>query len=149
MRPARTAVVCALLAVALALPAAAATARTPEQTMIHHVNQYRAKHGKPALRPSRSLARSSRRFARHLMKHDRFAHGARISVSRRFRAAGENLAMHTTWSLRVRHTVRAWIRSRGHRAILLSSRFRWIGVGRSAGGFRGRRSTIWVLHAAR
>jgi uncharacterized protein YkwD len=52
--------------------------------------------------------------------------------------------MHSGTGSKVAGTVRAWMNSSGHRAILLSRRFHVVGVGKSTGRFGGRPSTIWV-----
>jgi uncharacterized protein YkwD len=114
--------------------------------MAHHINMARLAHGLPPLRRSRSLAGSARLFSRHLAATRRFAHAARIQTSARFRTRGEilaNLGGHT-WD-RAR-TVRMWLRSPPHRAVLLSREFRYLGAGRSAGDLGYGPATIWVVH---
>jgi uncharacterized protein YkwD len=42
-------------------------------------------------------------------------------------------------------TVHAWLASPEHRAIMLSSKFRWVGISRTCGNYRGRPSTcVWT-----
>jgi uncharacterized protein YkwD len=123
-------------------PALAAGSTPP---MIAKVNKVRAKRGLPRLRYSRSLGRSSGRFARHLMRVDRFGHAARIHASGHFRMLGEVLAIHSGWGARYRAVIRGWLRSPPHRVLLLSRALRYVGAGRARGRFRGRRSTIWVV----
>ena len=64
------------------------------------------------------------------------------------RARGEALAMHRGWRPRARRTVRAWMQSPAHRAVLLGG-FRHAGAGLKRGRFRGRLATVWVLHVGR
>jgi uncharacterized protein YkwD len=45
--------------------------------------------------------------------------------------------------------VRQWLHSPGHRAIVLSKRFSYVGVGLSRGRLGGTAATIWVLQAGR
>ena len=90
--------------------------------MVHSINAARAKHGLPRLHTSRSLRHSSRAFARWMIRHDRFGHRSHVSVSRRWRFAGEALAMHTGWRAGVCGTVRQWLRSPGHRTIVSMAR---------------------------
>jgi uncharacterized protein YkwD len=139
-----------LLAGILALPTAGvpAAAASPESEMVVLVNEIRDRYGEPPLRRSTSLSDSSSRFASWLMRRGYFGHRARISVADGFMEAGETLAIHGGRQPLVRDTLRRWMRSTPHRAVLLSERFRWIGVGRSWGRFGGRPSTIWVAQLA-
>jgi uncharacterized protein YkwD len=126
-----------------------AAAGSPEGSMIDELNQVRHRHGLPSLRSSSSLHESSSRYARYLMRRDVFAHGTRISVAGRFQWAGENLELHSGWAPKPRWTVRRWMASAGHRALILSGDFRWIGVGRARGRFNSSAATIWVAHFGR
>jgi uncharacterized protein YkwD len=142
-------VLAGLLAGLFALPAPVApAAASPESEMVLEVNRIRDRYGEPPLSRSISLGESSGRFARWLMRRGRFAHRASIGVASRFAEAGETLSLHDGWRPGARHTVQRWMQSPGHRAVLLSEQFRWIGVGRSQGEFGGRRATIWVAHLA-
>jgi uncharacterized protein YkwD len=147
------ALACAVVATALSAAVAAAppgeAAASAADRMIRTLNDVRAQHGQPPLRPAGALLRSSTRFARALMRRDVFAHGPTIAVSRRYRAAGETLAMHSGFRLAVKRTVRQWMNSPPHRAVLLSSRYRMVGVGSARGRFGSTPSTIWVAHVAR
>ena len=117
--------------------------------MFKKVNQIRRAHGLARLRPSFSLFRSARHYARRMIRSDYFGHQARIRVARRFRLAGETLAWHSGWRLSPRQTVWQWMRSPSHRAVLLSSRFTRLGVGQSRGRYGRRRATMWVAHVGR
>ncbi len=117
--------------------------------MVREINQVRALHGLDPLRRSPSLHHSSTRYAWQLMSRGVFAHASRIAVASRFQWAGENLALHWSWNPRPRLTVGRWMASPGHRAVLLSPEWRWVGVGRSRGAFNGRIATIWVGHFGR
>ena len=92
---------------------------------------------------------SAARYARRMMRTDRFGHLARIPVAPRWRTAGEALEWHTGWRLRPRRTVDEWMASPEHRAILLSRRFTRIGAGHACGRYRRLRATMWVAHVAR
>ena len=144
----RTSVLAMMACAAFLLPAAPAQAN-PARSVVVKVNNYRAAHGLPKLRISRSLSRSSYGYARHLLRTDRFGHSSHIRASSRFRMLGENLAM--SWGKRrsARIPVRGWIRSSSHRGVLLNRSFRYVGVGRAVGRLGSRRATIWVLHAGR
>ena len=117
--------------------------------MLEKINEKRARHGLPAFRKSPSLRRTAGRFARWLMAHDSFGHRARVSASRRFRKAGEALAIHGGRKPGVRRTLRVWLRSPNHRKLILSRRMPWIGLGMSRGRFGRHRAVIWVLQVGR
>jgi uncharacterized protein YkwD len=136
------------VAVGVALPAAPATA-SPEGKMFKKINSIRRAHGLNRLHPSLRLFYSARRYARRMIRSDYFGHQARIPVSRRFRLAGETLAWHSGWRLSPRSTVRQWMGSPPHRAVLLSSSFTRLGVGRARGYYAGTRATMWVAHVGR
>jgi uncharacterized protein YkwD len=59
-------------------------------------------------------------------------------------AAGAN--PHSGTRPRYTATVRAWLASPPHRAVVLSGAFTHAGAGIARGVFNGRNSTIWVLH---
>ena len=137
-----------MLAGAIVPPAAPAVA-SPEGTMVRAINKIRVGHGLSPLKRSPSLHHSSSRYARFLMVRDMFAHQARIAVASRFEWAGENLELHWGWRPRPRYTVRQWMRSPAHRAVILSNEWRWVGVGNSRGRFNSSTATIWVAHFGR
>ena len=146
MRTARTLLACALLAGALAVPVSA-EGKTSGGKAIDYLNQMRKRHGLRPFGASHDLSRTSRAFAIWQMRQGRFGHRARVSCSRRWRSAGEAIAIYTGWDLRWRWVIRRWLNSPSHRGILLNSRFRWVGIGADRGYFHGRRATIWVLQA--
>ena len=117
--------------------------------MFNKINKVRRAHGVPKLRPSYSLFVSSRRYARRMMRRDYFGHQARIPVASRWRSAGETLAWHGGWRTRPRKTVRRWMASAPHRAILLSRRFSRLGVGKARGRYGRAVATMWVAHVGR
>jgi len=139
--------VVALTVLALAAPPGAAHA-TARDSMLAQINAVRSYVGLHPYRLSPTLNRSSYGFAHYLMRRDRFAHARRIRASG-FRMLGEVLEKHSGHGPRVRGTLLAWLRSPGHRAVLLSRRYYWIGLGRVAGRFQGRRTTIWVGQVGR
>jgi uncharacterized protein YkwD len=117
--------------------------------MFKKINSIRRAHGVAALRPSYSLFISAKLYARRMIRSDYFGHLSRIPVGSSWNAAGETLSWHRGWRLRPRRTVRRWMRSSSHRAVLLSSRYRRIGVGRARGRYAGHRATMWVAHVGR
>jgi uncharacterized protein YkwD len=128
------------------LPSAAAAGAKDPRAMVDTINRARAKHGAHALRHHRALSRSARRYARRLMRIGRLGHSDRIRASDRFRHLGELLAEHPGRKPRRSRTVRRWVHSPWHSPVLLGRKFRFVGVGRVHGRFRGRRRTIWVVH---
>lgn len=144
----RTIALLAVLASLLALPAVASANRTTS-TMLARVNAVRVQYGLPALHFSSSLAHSAGHYSRHMMHNGYFGHAARIHASRRFHTLGEILEYHRTKQPAVSLTLRDWLNSPDHRAIILSRSFSFAGAGYSSGRFQGRRATIWVMHFGR
>jgi uncharacterized protein YkwD len=142
---------CAVLACgALVAPAPAVADRSElRHRMLKAVNAVRAQHGLAAFRGSRTLHRSARRYARWMLRADYFGHLSRIRASGHFSMLGEALAWHTGRRPRVRWTVRRWMRSPPHRALILHPEFRRLGAGLARGNLSGWRATTWVLHFGR
>jgi uncharacterized protein YkwD len=135
-----------LVLVAGASPAQPAAAAPAENEMVDQVNGVRAGQGLRPLRPEPRLGRSAGSYAAWMLRHDYFGHLERIRAASGFSVVGENLAWHTGLRPRVAGTVRAWLNSPPHRALMLSSRFRWIGAGMARGRLDGLAGTTWVLH---
>jgi uncharacterized protein YkwD len=137
----------------LAIPAAAAGARTANQAaetdMLAAINAVRAQHGLYALGTSQSLSDSARRFSNWLMENDTFRHLGSIQASGRFSLLGEALAMHTGRRFGVRRTLDQWMGSPSHRVLVLSPAMRWMGTGVTRGRMGATPSTVWVLHLGR
>jgi uncharacterized protein YkwD len=136
---------CAVAAAALLLPSSAFPAPA-ENEAIDALNDVRRAHGLAPLRESDSLNRSSGEYARKMLRHDFFGHGPSIDVAGGFRSAGETLAYHTGWGAQPRRTITRWMNSPGHRAVLLSPAFRWVGMGLARGRLGGAVATTWVAH---
>jgi uncharacterized protein YkwD len=128
----------------LALLPAPALAGRSERILVGKINEIRASHGLKALRVSKSLNRSSRRYLRTMFARRYFGHAGSIRMSRRFHKRGEVLAQNRGRSPRPGTAVRMWMNSGMHRAVLLDGGFRYIGVGRGYGSFGGRGVTGWV-----
>jgi uncharacterized protein YkwD len=125
------------------------SARTLERaarTTLCLLNVQRRAHGLRPLRANRALHRSAARYARSLVVHRFFSHvapngqtlGARMSHSGYLRGAagwayGENLAWGAGRSASPARIVRSWMASPGHRANILSARWRHAGVGIAPG----------------
>jgi uncharacterized protein YkwD len=150
MRPVRLVTVCSLVVLVLAASGGSAVAAPSRSArMVATINKVRARHGLPTLRTSPSLNRSARRFSRRLMRSGSFGHASRVQASGRFRTLGEALGMHLGRGVGIRSTVRTWLRSPGHRAIVLTRTMRWLGVGVVKGRFHRHRAAIWVLQTGR
>lgn len=135
-----------LLVVAATVVPAGPAAANAQRDAIEKLNQIRRAHGLAALRPSLSLHRSSTRYARQMMNRGHFGHGSRIAVGSQFGQAGETLELHSGWNPQPDRTVSNWMNSPAHRAVLLSARFRWVGMGTSRGSNGSGAVTAWVAH---
>jgi uncharacterized protein YkwD len=138
---------CAVLAcgAVLAVPAPAA-ADGNQQRMLHVLNVVRAHHGLASFHGSPSLHRSASAYARWMLRSEYFGHLNRIRASGGFSRIGEALAWHSDRRARVVGTVRRWMGSAPHRALIMNPGFRWIGSGMARGRLGGQRATTWVLH---
>jgi uncharacterized protein YkwD len=105
------------------------------------VNEVRQAHGVPRLRPDRRLARVARKHSRDMVRNHYFSHTSpdgrsssdRIAASgwmrgRKRWAVGENLAWHSA-PAPPSASVEDWLNSPSHRRILLSRRYRVVGIG--------------------
>jgi uncharacterized protein YkwD len=134
-----------LVLAALVIPAVPAAADV-QRDAIYQINQIRADHGVAPLRPSPSLHRSATRYARQMVRRRYFGHAARIAMSSGFGQRGETLAMHSGWTPLPDAAVSGWMGSEHHRELLLSSEFRWVGLGIARGDVGSGPVTLWVAH---
>ena len=120
------------------------------------VNEARARHGAPPLRPDRLLALAARRHSREMVARGYFSHTSPRGLSSRARiersgwmagrsrwTIGETLAWHAG-SPDPREIVRRWLASPPHRHVLLNRRFRVAGIGVAAGTPRSTRGTTYT-----
>ena len=140
---------CLVLVWPLVLSVASAEARSSPSPMVAKINAARGAHGMRPLRYSPSLTRSSSRYGRYLLRCDRFGHAGRIMASGRFSRLGEILALTHGSKLRSSRTLRNWLDSPSHRAVLLSSSFRYIGAAAVRGRLGGRRAVVWTVQFGR
>ena len=132
-------------ALVTAVPQPANAVRSiPGNGMMDAINYVRAKAGLRTLKRSSRLVRSSAARAELMMREDFFAHPSRLRVPT-FDRVGEVLELHGGHRPRMSAVLRRWNNSYGHRALILSSRYRWIGAARAVGRYGGRRATIWVV----
>ena len=139
----------AMLIVPAAADAGLTASQRAERKMTAAINAVRAQHGLPAFQRSASLTGSAERYSRWLMENDVFGHQRSIHASSRFALLGEALAMHTGHRFNVWSTIRQWLGSPPHRAILLSGVMRRQGTGVTRGRYGSSRAVIWVLHVGR
>lgn len=126
------------------------------------VNEERTARGLPPLRADDGLDRTAARFAGRLVEETFFSHrapdgedlGDRLRRLHRQRggpyAAGENLGWGEASAGTPGGMVRAWMKSPGHRAVILDRDFTRIGIGVAPGSPTGPRRTAaatYVLHA--
>jgi uncharacterized protein YkwD len=158
LRPLCTAV--ALLALALAVPASARAQcagadaipapgsldRSRSATLCL-INAQRTSRGLQPLHDDGRLRAAAEDYSRQMVRHDFFAHvsavdgstfASRVRASHYLRGArswriGENLAWGSGSYATPRATIRAWMRSPGHRANVLTPGFREVGLGIVAG----------------
>jgi uncharacterized protein YkwD len=120
--------------------ACATVAPTPaKQGALNEINRFRARNGRAALCYSARIDAAAQWMASDMAAKDYFSHtdslgrdgGRRLSDSGyAWSRWGENIAAgQTTW----RGAIAAWRNSPGHRANLLSARFREIGLGQAYG----------------
>jgi uncharacterized protein YkwD len=111
-----------------------------EQRVQRLVNKRRANHGLRSLRLSTCADGTAEKWSRYLAANDAFFHQSMTNVldTCDARYAGETLGRGT---MTPRKLVRMWMESPGHRAIVLSSKSRRIGIGATPAG------SGWVVAA--
>jgi uncharacterized protein YkwD len=135
----------AICASASATPAEAAK-RTIVRATLCTLNAERSRYGLPPLKLNRKLSAAARRHARDMVRRDYFAHdslGGGSFVDRIRQAGyltganswsvGENLAWGSHEKAAPRAITAMWMDSAGHRANILSSSFREVGIGFALG----------------
>lgn len=130
----------------LAPPRVAPAGASGRQAFVSQVNDARAAHGLRPLRLAPALRRSSRNYARWMLGNQHFGHLAAIRAPRRFSLLGEVLARTPGRRPSAERTVKQWLASPSHRAVLLSRRFRFIGIGLARGRLGSRPVTLVAGH---
>lgn len=164
---ARAGLLAAVAAVVLGVCAAAFAVRarpdvSTAPALLTAVNEARAAHGLAPVTVSTALARAAASHTRDMLDRQYFDHASGPggeSFSRRvlhfFRPGsggrlGELLAWGTGTRGGAEATVRGWLASPPHRALLLSPTFTLIGVGVQSGRFQGRAAaTVWTADLGR
>jgi uncharacterized protein YkwD len=135
-------VILALFASALA-PAshAAANQSQVEQSLIAAVNEVRADHHLRPVRVDPTLVVAARAHTTALLRTNVFEHGSFAERIARYGgrgpAFGENLAWGVGSRASARSFVTAWMKSPGHRAILLRPGWERVGIAALSGRFLG------------
>ena len=119
------------------------------------LNRERTSRGLKALRANKRLALAARRHADDMVRHSYFAHNSRSGAkfTSRIVKAGylrgasdwlvaENLAWGAGSGSTPRWIVRTWMNSPGHRANILTRRFRDLGTGVTPGAPVGQRDAV-------
>jgi uncharacterized protein YkwD len=146
-----TATVALALLVFGAVPAPAFDRQANENTMLRLVNHARTSRGLHAVRSYEALHKAARAHAGDMLRRDYFAHSSLsgLTVSTRARRAGYCVNGWSSWSVGeviawgsgARGTpqaiFKAWMRSSGHRKVILTKRWRDVGIGCSRGTFKG------------
>jgi uncharacterized protein YkwD len=114
------------------------------------INQARAQHGLGALRSAGTLARAATAHSRDMVRRGFFSHSSPSGSTPQQRidrtgyldgarswAVGETIAWGSGGLATPASIVRGWLRSFGHRAILLDGRYDDVGVGIAIGAPRG------------
>lgn len=126
--------------------AGSASADTLRARLLSLVNRVRASHGVDAVRISDRLSEDARQHTRVMVRQDRLFHTRdleRVLEPYRWRTAGEVVGCAGT----LRRLVRYWLRSPGHRDVLLGGSFRRIGIGVLAtrgGSLCGSGVRVWA-----
>jgi uncharacterized protein YkwD len=122
-----------------------------ERAIVRAINRQRSKHGLAKVHTSRRLARAADFHSWEMLDANYFAHESRdggpfdqrIRRYANHRALGETLAMLGGCGKgSARRVVRMWMDSPGHRAILLSSSYRRVGLGKRTGDLGGNRACV-------
>jgi uncharacterized protein YkwD len=141
----------AVLVVGPAASAHAATLTKPEKQLLALVNHTRAKHHMHKLTAIACLERASRAHSRDMLNHDFFSHSSSSgeSFSARLIRFGFGHSGCTSWSIgediaygcgpgaSPKAIFNAWMHSPAHRAVILTRRFRRVGMGRAEGTVKG------------
>jgi uncharacterized protein YkwD len=140
----------ALGAVAQTASAGGLRLTSVEVAVVKIINQTRAQHGLRPVRVRTSLCRAARVHSTEMVRRGFFSHLSfngesqatrvvRFGYARKgrsFWSTGEVIAYGTGPAGTPQAIVDSWLQSKAHRALLLSPRWRDVGVGRASGAFR-------------
>jgi len=120
-----------------------------EHNLLAAINAGRARHGRAQLTVAPALSRAADHHSLDMLKRNYFGHGEMRQRLRRMAPArrhGETLAYlpRGASSDQARQVVSMWLRSSGHRHVLLSRRFQRIGLGRRQGTLGSMRAVVFT-----
>lgn len=119
-----------------------------EISLLRAVNAVRVAHGLSALRVDPTLERAARAHTSEIMRTGAFTHGNFAARMAQFHirgpAMGENLAWGGGPYGQTQSIIDLWMGSPAHRANLLRSGYRRIGIGAIVGSFGGESSATVV-----
>lgn len=134
---------------AVSAPAVRASGIAPDD-VISFANDARADEGLAPLIANGKLARAAQAKAEDMLKNDYFAHTSPDGIAPwhwikqagyQYKAAGENLAINFD-SAKEQHS--AWMKSATHRANILNTQYKEIGVAIAKGNIDGQESVVTV-----
>jgi uncharacterized protein YkwD len=136
---------------------ASAATIPPRKALLHAINHVRASHGVRAVSGSSILRMAALHHSADMVGRDYFGHTSPTGSTFTSRIqgsgfvngyswiAGETLAWGWGAHTGASTTVKAWLHSPQHRAILLSSTYRRVGIGRNCGRFLGHADAcVWT-----
>jgi uncharacterized protein YkwD len=146
-----TATAALALLVFSAVPALAFDRQANENTMLRLINDARTSRGLHAVRSYEALHKAARAHSSDMLRRDYFAHSSLsgLSVSSRARRAGYGVNGWSAWAVgeviawgsgargNPQSIFKAWMNSSGHRKIILTKRWRDVGIGCGRGTFKG------------
>jgi uncharacterized protein YkwD len=113
----------------------------PEQSLLQAINQARAARGLPPLRVGVRLRSAARAHSRAMAQNGAFTHGSWYQRLRRHGVRAQTVGETIAWGVGVDGSASAivnmWLGSPSHRATMLNTRFRRIGVGIAVGTMGG------------
>lgn len=123
-------------------PVAIAAQTGAEVALVRQINRVRRQHGLRALRVNERLARVARRHSSTMLRLNLLTHAPTLTARLTGKRAryGETLAwMPEGGPAGARVIVQLWLRSPGHRAVVLDGRLRRVGVGHVLGTMGSQR----------
>ena len=119
-----------------------------ESAFVRAINETRRERGLAPLKVHHDLVRAARFHSTDMIDRGYFEHGVVAQRLTRFGiktgTVGENLGWRSTRKSAAPALVEMWLRSPSHRAVLLSTQFRAVGVGTGIGPFKGWAGAIVV-----
>lgn len=122
-------------------------------------NQTRASKGLSKFCIHPSLQAAARAHSKEMIDRDYFSHNSFNGESmanrlkrygytpqpNRYWTVGENIAYNTSTGVTSANTAyNGWMNSTGHKANILNSKFKQIGIGAHYGNYKGRNGTMWT-----